>query len=100
MKWADPPNAESYSSKRAYEKEARELRENPGKWGIVTSVPLPAVREGKTTNEARRIAYYIKTGKYLVFRPKGSFQAVSRTGVNGEGREMVDVYARYVGDPE
>ena len=94
MIFEDPPDEESYTT-NMFNEEARVLRSNPGKWGVIEDYPKKV--EGKA-DKARGVTYDIKTGKYAVFRPAGAFQAKSRTVINGEGIAVVRVYARYIGE--
>lgn len=78
MKWEDPgPRAGGPSQASKYAKAAKELRANPGRWGLLGEFPKP--------NAA---ATMIRTGSNESFRPKGAFEAVQR------GKKL---YARYVG---
>jgi hypothetical protein len=101
MKWESPPPGSNRYTKNAYEDEAKELRDHPGEWGVVVEFPLE--RNGdkakKDNNEGRRVANQIRTGKYLKFRPKGSFEAVSRIVKSSDG-EIIRVHARYVPEEE
>lgn len=57
------------------------LRKNPGKWARI-------LEEDKVESAQHR-AYAMRSGKYVAFRPAGSFEATLRGG---------EVYARFVGD--
>ena len=64
---------------------AAELREHPGRWALVVA------EDGY--NYAGGLASQIERGSLSAFRPRGSFEAVTRTV------GMVRVYARFVGEP-
>lgn len=76
--------------KRVYLAESQQLKEAPWRWAILR-------RDFGTQEAAGTLANYIKNGQLAAFRPRGFFEAVSRT-VDGEFR----VYARYApgGDDE
>lgn len=100
MKWEDPPAKKltRYTSKKnAYEDEAEELRARPGAWAVLVEFPLPADRKGKDHNQGRAVAHNIRSGKYVKFRPAGSFEAISNIAINDAGKEVVRVHARYTG---
>lgn len=92
MKWEAPDNPER--TLLSYAKEAAELRANPGEWGVVTEFPL--IKNRNSENPARGVAYDINRGRYVAFRPKGAFQAVSRIGTSDEGKPVIKVHARYI----
>lgn len=96
MKWEDPPDSGNRWRGPAYAKEAADLKAHPLQWGIVRSYPADHAHDYK----ARSTAHEIKKGKYIAFRPAGAFDAVSRKGVDDDGKEVVNVYARYLGEPE
>ena len=81
MKWEDPSVTQRAYNSTKWRAEARTLRANPGRWALL------AQTEG--TNEARNLAWQIKTGRLQAFRPAGAFQSVSRAG---------SVYARFLPD--
>lgn len=93
MKWADPPET-PVSRDIAYEDEANELRDHPKQWGLLRSWPV----NGKNKSAPYSAANQINQGKFVAFRPKGAFEAVSRREKDEHGREVVNVYARYLGD--
>jgi hypothetical protein len=66
---------------------AEKLRARPGEWGVVAICSTPS--------SSASLAYLIRRGGLAAYRPKGAFEAVSRT-VDDERR----VYARYKADPE
>lgn len=95
MKWADPPDADRHA-KGSYREEAKQLKAHPKRWAIVRTVE---VIPGKDTG--RSIATDIKDGKYIAFRPAGSFDAKSRKEWDeATGKKVLNIYAMYVGDPE
>lgn len=63
---------------------AAQLTERPGEWAHI--------RSGATPARAASLAHHVRAGTSRAFRPKGAFEAKSRT-VDGQFR----VYARYVG---
>jgi hypothetical protein len=91
MKWEEPPTSGGFDKrKNAYEDEAEALRSRPGEWGVVvTFAPSEDSRARSTSNS-------ITKGKYVEFRPAGSFEAVSRKVPGDDGNEIIKVYARYV----
>jgi hypothetical protein len=64
----------------AWRDEAAELRDRPGEWAVVATMP---------SNRAAAMTANIRLGKLAAFRPAGTFEATKR----GE-----DVWVRYVGD--
>ncbi len=101
--WEDPPKPPvgMPHEAHAFQAEAQAMRENPGQWMRVTEYP-------KTRHEtARMMATRISHAKLVAFRPRGSFQAVSRTvttwNVTAHGEvatAVVRVYARYTGNTD
>lgn len=63
---------------------AKQLKSNPGKWGIIKESDKPHTVAMVTV---------INQGKSPAFAPAGAFKAASRTK-NGK----VTIYAQYVGD--
>ena len=61
------------------------LRARPGEWAIVATYSAPGTASSMATS--------IKSGRLAVYRPGGSFEAITRK-VDGEVR----VYARFVGE--
>lgn len=92
MKREAPKNLRSQAPK--WEKEAQELRDNPGEWFLLTEIPLGDDPDNMTQH-ARHIANGVTKGKYLVFRPaeafRGSAEKRSELGV-------AKVFACYVGE--
>ncbi|HEY9418207.1 MAG TPA: hypothetical protein VIQ30_25890 [Pseudonocardia sp.] len=84
IRWEDPP-PERRGGRRSNgfpsELVSRDLRRHPGQWAVVDESPTRL-----------NLASHIRGGMYPAFRPRGSFEAVSRT----EGG-VVRTYARYVG---
>lgn len=99
MKWEDPPSIGTRYEKNAYEDEAAELRAHPKRWGLIREFPVKD-EVTKNSNQGRHVSNGIKTGKYVAFRPKGSFEAISRAGKDDQGNSVVKVYAQYVGEPD
>lgn len=92
--WADPPADKTGSFGRnsvafLYTDEAEELREFPGRWGVLRDPDF----DWRNQTQASGVAHGINTGKYAAFRPAGSFEACTRM-VNGEAK----LFVRYVGD--
>lgn len=96
MKWEAPPPASNRYIKNAYEDEAEELKAHPGEWGVIAEFKLDLERQSKDNNDGRRVANAVRQGKYVKFRPRGSFEAVSRV-VSTPAGDIVKVHARYVG---
>lgn len=91
MKWEDPPESGGFTKKQnVYVEEAEELRSHPGVWGIVDT--FPRSRDA----HARSVTNGIIKGKYVAFRPEGSFDAVSRKGTDEDGTPVVKVYGKYI----
>ncbi|MFI1182589.1 hypothetical protein ACH4UT_23960 [Streptomyces sp. NPDC020799] len=67
---------------------ARELRAHPDTWGVV--------QRATTTTRAAAAAQAIRKAKLAAYAPAGTFEAVSRTVVEGGAAEY-RVYARYIG---
>jgi hypothetical protein len=63
---------------------ADRLRETPGEWEFIGRHAASQITR-------------IKSGKLAAFRPAGAFQAEGR---NKGARGRIDVYARYVGEPD
>lgn len=87
--WREPPPR---PSGLRFEKEAREMRENPGRW-LLLDAYLP--EEGPL---ARSAGNSIRIGRFAALRPAGAFQARTATEPNEQGDKRVNLYARYVGD--
>jgi hypothetical protein len=86
VEWQEPPPSHSGRTPwSSWGPVAEELRANPGKWAYL----------GRYTAGA---SGSISSGAVHAFRPKGSFQAVSRN-YDSQDRSC-DVYARYVGDQD
>lgn len=84
IKWEEPPKRQGGT----YGKNAQiaeQLRERPETWALVASYAH--------SGSAASIAHQVRRGTLNAYRPRGSFEAVTRT-VDGEHR----VYARYVGE--
>ena len=96
MKWEEPVDPDGNTGNK-YGKQADELRENPGKWGVVTSFPVSEEDPGKDALPARNVTYDINRGRYISYRPRGAFKAVSRMGYDEDGNRVVKVHARYIG---
>lgn len=79
--WVDEPPPAT-GRQREYAWFAQQLRDNPGKWGI-----LPGKRRGGYSTS-------INEGKFAAFRPAGAFEAVTRRPL--ESNEPT-TYVRYVG---
>ena len=65
----------------SWTEEAREMRENPGQWRLLT--------DRETNSRAYTMANQINTGFLTSFRPAGDFEAERRGS---------QVWARYLGD--
>ena len=63
---------------------ADRLRAEPGEWEFVGRHPASQITR-------------IRTGKLAAFRPAGAFDAVGR---NSGPRGRIDIYARFVGEPD
>lgn len=83
--WENPPTSKPAQAAMDHSVAAATLKSNPGVWG--------KVRSYKAHSTAATVAYQIRTGYLASYRPKGSYQAVSRTL---EGTHWV--FARYVGE--
>ena len=93
MRWQDPPektNRPVYGQR--YAQEAQEYREHPGWWGILTDFPP------ERNSTARTTAARIRTGGFSSFRPAGHFDARTATEENEDGKTVVNLYVRYVGE--
>jgi hypothetical protein len=98
MKWEEPSVSGGFEKQNAYEEEAEELRNHPGVWAVITLIPVAR------DSHARSVANSISRGKYVSFRPGGSYEAVSRKvpvdddtrALAGDDAEIIKVYARYV----
>jgi hypothetical protein len=92
LRWEDPAPKKTASNE--FEPIATQLRNNPGKWGVV--VENPDTSEGR--REASRVFSAIKHG-YLGFRRSddGTFQAATRTVANeDDGTKVILVHAQFV----
>lgn len=89
LTWREPPER---PTGLRFEKEAREMRENPGKWRLLRQFP-----PGQGGN-ARSMGNSIRIGRYTVFRPAFTFEPRTATEEDSEGNPVVNVYARYTGD--
>lgn len=91
MKWENPPESGGFEKKKnVYMEEAEELRSRPGEWGIVDTFPM------SRNAHARTATNNIIKGKYVAFRPAGSFDAVSRQVPGDDGTPVVKVYGKYI----
>jgi hypothetical protein len=84
VKWSNPDAVRA--SKSTYSEEADELRDNPGKWGVVKEFPKARVQS------ATALQQQIRTGVIRAFRPVGHFESKTRT-VDG----TVMVFGRFIG---
>ncbi|MFF9268597.1 hypothetical protein [Streptomyces rochei] len=84
FRFEEPP-APRYGRPSSHTEAAAKLRENPGKWGMVTICST----SGSSSSSARAI----RKGVTKTWQPAGDFEAVARK-VDGEHR----VYARYMPD--
>jgi hypothetical protein len=96
MEFVDDLPARSRKSRgpSAYVAEAAELREHPGQWAILRTLPK--------VNHASQLACGIRTGRLAAFRPAGSYEATVLTRPERAvhvPRESA-VYVRYVGITE
>ena len=86
MRWENPPETpkvHNHGGKvRAHD--AAQLRNNPGHWGMLEEFPV------EKRHDAGMLAWQIRHGKLVAFRPAGTFEASART----EG-DLVKVYARF-----
>lgn len=81
--WSDPPTqTRGRAVSEKWQAVADELRSHPGQWAKIAENASPS------------IASSINKGGYRSFRPKGSFQAVSRS----DGENGFNVWAVYVGE--
>lgn len=72
LKWEDPPAGRGTSAgvARRWLAEAAELRAHPGQWAML-----------KHSNKwPGNLAYNIRTGRLLPFKPAGAFEAVQSKG--------------------
>jgi len=76
VEWKDPEPTTSELLANA----ARELRANPGRWGII-----------KHSNST--LTYALRKGRYVAFRPATDWEFAERHAQNGG----IDTYARFVG---
>lgn len=87
--WSDPPPSERGSSKSKWDQVASELRKNPGRWALIAA---------KTTS-GNGLSTMIRKGEGRVFSPPGAFEATTRAaGKTDDGKRLVDVYARFIGE--
>lgn len=92
MEFVDDLPARSRKSRAAYVAAAAELREHPGQWAILRTLP-------KVTHALQlRLACGIRTGRLAAFRPAGSYEATVLTrSFTVLGPREWAVYVRYVG---
>jgi len=85
IEWAEPPPAAIGRSggPLKFADFADALRANPGRWAVLS-------RGIKSSGLAGSVAH----ANLAAFRPKGSFEGVSRKAADGKG---FDIYVRYVG---
>lgn len=67
-----------------YQEEANKLRSRPGQWALLKTYAKHGAASAFVTET--------KKGKYVAFRPAGSFDAVSR-----KRGDKTNVYVRYTG---
>jgi hypothetical protein len=77
----------------------------PSTWGLLTTFTVPsdaaAADVKRIGSHARMVAHHVRTGRYVAFRPAGSYEASSRTATNEDtGERSIAVYVRYVGGDE
>jgi len=86
LEFLDEPPPSNRGNDRLYHWFANQLKANPGKWA---KLPLPPNKAGLRT--------LIERGKFLAFRPAGSFECVYRKELEGDDRWN---FVRYVGPVE
>lgn len=88
------------------------LRANPQNWAIIEEHPVPVSPDGadedtkdKVRQQSKQVrakassrASLIKKGRVAAYRPVGAFEAVSRSEDDDNGKRVIRVYARYLGD--
>ena len=84
--FTDPP-ARPGVSQHPWKEIAEQLRERPGEWALCLKEVVVSANQ-------------INSGSNVSFRPKGAFRARTvGTGKKDEkGRQLVDLYIKYVGD--
>jgi hypothetical protein len=101
MRWEEPPDSGGFEKNKrsVYVTEAEELRSRPGEWGLVDTFPLAGLSPAEVKSRdahARTVTNSINHGKYVAFRPEGSFNSVSRKGTDEHGNPVIKVYGRYL----
>jgi hypothetical protein len=91
MRWENPPESprKRNSGGKVRAHDAAQLRHNPGHWGMLDEFPV------ENRSDATNLAWQIRHGRLVAFRPEGAFDAVSRTEGN-----LVKVYARFLKEEE
>jgi hypothetical protein len=79
LTWKEPPER---PTGLRFEKEAREMRENPGKWMLLQQFPPD---QG---GNARSMGNSIRIGRYTAFRPAGTFQQQTATETDDAGNPV------------
>lgn len=85
MKWEDPP-PDARGNRRKWQKEADELRSNPGRWALIT--------ECGDSSLATRISH----GHLMAFRPAGTFETRQQVIHRDERGIKSKIWARYIGE--
>lgn len=86
VEWKEPPPSGGPKNRSArHEAIAAELRANPGQWALVV------------VESHAGTAQKIRHSHVVAYRPLGAFEATCR---RRKPDGMVEVYARFVGDPE
>jgi hypothetical protein len=86
FRFEDPPPVQPVGRRSRFADEAQKLRENPGRWALVTVC-------AKRTN-AGSVVRRIGQGLSACWHEPGDFEATARSMGEGDHR----VYARYLGD--
>jgi hypothetical protein len=78
--------------------EAAECRSHPGQWGLLTTFTVLNMTDRRRVgSHARMVAHHIRTGRYVAFRPAGSYESSSRSATSElTGEHSISVYVRYV----
>jgi hypothetical protein len=84
--WESPPaTAKATADPHRFEAEAGELKANPGRWAVLTTVG--------TGSQAYRLRKAITEGKLAAFAPAGAYEV--KSAKNGDG---IKVYVRFATD--
>jgi len=78
-----PSTARATADPHRFETEAGELKANPGRWAVLTTV--------NTGSQAYRLRKSITEGKLAAFAPAGAYEVKS----SKNGGDQIKVYARF-----